>query len=184
MMIPPCLQCNIIIIFCACVVGCTVAPAEIAPTRVSKARELVDLGTWFLRKGDLSAAQAAFTLSLESAATAPALDGLGCVAFRSARVSEAELFFARAIDLDPDYGRAKANLALLYEQLGRTRDAEELYGGALGLSPEDPYARNNFGVFLADTQNARRGLFELKKAGTILSDGVIQKNIATVEEMP
>ena len=172
--------CGLVLMICGCVQQSQSPSTEHA----SKARELIGQGTWMLRRGNLAEAQAAFALSLDTAPSAQAFDGLGAVAFRGERYADAEKFFVRAVEFDPTYGRARANLALLYEQQGRAAEARGLFYSALESDPSDAPARNNFGAFLVESGHPSRGLFELRKAHALFADGTIERNIDKVERMP
>ncbi|MES0874376.1 type IV pilus biogenesis/stability protein PilW [Sinimarinibacterium thermocellulolyticum] len=54
----------------------------------------------------------------------------------------------RAIKQDPQFADAHAGIAYVYQRLGDPQRAEHHYRKALGLSPDDPALKNNFGVFL------------------------------------
>lgn len=54
----------------------------------------------------------------------------------------------RAVKQDPLSATAHAGLAFVYQRTGEATLAETHYRKAMGLSPDDPALKNNFGVFL------------------------------------
>lgn len=54
----------------------------------------------------------------------------------------------KAIEQNPDYLPAYKTLAYLYALLGLTEEAEEMYGEALEIKPDDPDLSNSYGAFL------------------------------------
>ena len=55
--------------------------------------------------------------------------------------------FENATALDPTYPSAWNNLAIGYEQLGRSEEAKKAYERALELAPKDQYIRDNYQEF-------------------------------------
>jgi Tfp pilus assembly protein PilF len=151
---------------------------------------LIDQGVAHLREGDTLRAASAFKLSAEVAPSAAALDGLGCVAMLNGHLKEAEQLFYQAVDLDPQYGQAYANLALLYEATGNDELARESFNQALELDPAIATTRNNYAAFLAqssavDHDRGERMLAaqaELLKAQALLEHPIIEENLKLLKE--
>ncbi len=54
----------------------------------------------------------------------------------------------RALDQNPRLAEAHSTIALAYDQLGQTDDAEKHYRRATQLAPDDPAVANSYAVFL------------------------------------
>ena len=130
-----------------------------------------------LRKSALPEAQAKFLLAYEMGAGAPALDGLGCTAFRAGRYDEAEKYMRQAIDADSGYATAKVNLATLFAHRGQPHLAESLYRAALRQHPQHYRGRNNFAVLLAERGEGRAALLQLRQALPFSASGPVSTNI-------
>lgn len=53
-----------------------------------------------------------------------------------------------AVKFDPELAEARANLAFVYQRLGRADEARKHYRKAVSLAPNNPNYRNAYGVFL------------------------------------
>lgn len=71
---------------------------------------------------------------------------------------------ANATRIDPDYAPAYSMLGLVYMQLGERNPANASFQKAVVLAPGDPEIRNNYGLFLCDTQQYPSGLTQLNMA--------------------
>ena len=71
---------------------------------------------------------------------------------------------ANATRVDPDYAPAYSMLGLVYMQLGERDRANTSFQKAVALAPGDPEIRNNYGLFLCDTQQYPSGLTQLNMA--------------------
>ncbi len=71
---------------------------------------------------------------------------------------------ANATRIDPDYAPAYSMLGLVYMQLGERDRANASFQRAVTLAPGDPEIRNNYGLFLCDTQQYQSGLVQLNMA--------------------
>jgi len=78
--------------------------------------------------------------------------------------SGAEDAYLRALKLDPDNARINANLAVLYEGMGRFQLAERHLRQAIYAEPESPAAHNNLGVVLYRMGNYDGALVEFNRA--------------------
>jgi type IV pilus assembly protein PilF len=54
----------------------------------------------------------------------------------------------KAVAFDPGNAQALSTLAILYEQINKTEEAEKYHRMAIKADPEDASAQNNFGAFL------------------------------------
>ena len=165
--------------------GCMVkVPA--GPSEEMAGGALVDQGVALMRTGDLDRAEAAFETAWEVARLTAAIDGLGCVAFLRGDHLTAEKYFLAAIDTDPEYYDSFANLALLYESIGKVSLAKRYYRTAIAGDPENFRARNNYAasIFDNDCEYFARGdaLFELLKAESLAKHPLIGENIVKVRE--
>ncbi len=145
-----------------------------------KALALIDQGTIALRQQKLDLAKGSFEAALEFSKSAAAFDGLGCVAFAEEDFTSAEDYFIRANRQDPAYANALANLALLYEKLGRSRAAYEMYQRAITQQPQNFRARNNFAAYLHDFNRTTDAKNELFKAMAIAKHPTILDNLKRI----
>lgn len=106
------------------------------------------LGTGCATTGDRPRTESA--ASREEAARINTDLGIGY--FRQGRMELALERLTRAVEQDRRYGRAHAALAVLYQQLDETDDAERHFRIALRLSERDPELWNTYGVFLCGQQ--------------------------------
>lgn len=125
-------------------------------------------------------AQVAFSAAYELAPQDPrVIDGLGCVAFQQGRLDSASRYFLSAMHIDPKYDRAYAHLALVAEKKGQYGEAGRLHKMALLVNPLNYRARNNYAIFLADSDKKLLARYELTKA-RIFSEAmepIIERNI-------
>jgi len=140
--------------------GCVLAPGasdpETAAYREQKIRMLLTEGNKQLGQGDrlgdwdsFDRAQAAYEAARElDSGDARIIDGLGCVAWRKGNPKLAEFYFKRAIELNADYDRPIAHLALVAESRGHRHASLELLRRALQLNPLNFRARNNYAALL------------------------------------
>lgn len=70
----------------------------------------------------------------------------------------------KALEKDPNNGRAHNALAFLYEKINHLDEARQHYETAVGLSPDDIGIQNNYGKFLCDRRQFERGLALLTQA--------------------
>jgi type IV pilus assembly protein PilF len=73
---------------------------------------------------------------------------LGIGYLRQGRTDLALERLQRAVDQDRSYARAHASLAVVYQQLGESVDAERHFRTALRLTGRDPELQNTYGAFL------------------------------------
>lgn len=148
-----------------------------------QALALVDKGTWYLRQGNLEQAQAAFEVANQIALSAQAYDGLGSVAMLQDQYKSAEIYFKRALQIDPNYTEALGNLALLYDQWQRTALASRYYSLALKADPANFRVRNNQAVFELEQGGGRsRAKHALFSAKALFDHPIIEKNLLVLEK--
>jgi len=164
-----------------------VAPPE--PTDTSGQQQvtrLIDQGTAHLRQAELDRAESAFSLALQITPFAPALDGLGCVAFMRGDFPRAERYFIEAYNLDSTYNNPLANLALVYEAQGRYSQARMMYQRAINTEPTSFRARNNLAGLLVDRRagfdDRAQAKDELLKASELLDHPLIENNLRQVSD--
>lgn len=71
------------------------------------------------------------------------LNGLGCYYFRKGEPELAKFYFQRAIEVDPNYDRAYAHLALIARDDGNIKAARELLRQAVAMNPLNYQQRSN-----------------------------------------
>jgi type IV pilus assembly protein PilF len=71
---------------------------------------------------------------------------------------------ANAVRINPDYAPAYSMYGLVYMQLGEQDEANRNFQKAVALAPNDPDIRNNYGLFLCETQQYQAGLNQLDLA--------------------
>ena len=163
--------------------GCLLpGPQPITVDRHQDSLKMIDQGTVLLRGGQLDRAQASFVVAFQLAPCSAALDGLGSVAYARGDFVEAEKLFKKAYEMDPTYGVALSNLALLYENQGFHARARSLYLQAEVLEPRNIRLKNNFAVFRAkrgDLAGSRESLLE---AAAIADNPIIEANVKSVQQ--
>jgi len=154
-------------------------------TQQQRALELIDQGALHLRQGELDRAKAAFTVAKNLAPLPQALDGLGAAAFLAGDYAAAQRYFVGAYKLDPSYSEALANLAILYEALEFTKEAQILYRRAISENPENYRARNNFAASLYDHNKIELNEVrsELLRAEALVQHPLILDNLKIIEDL-
>lgn len=71
---------------------------------------------------------------------------------------------ANAVRIDPQYAPAFSMYGLVYMQLGERHQANDSFQKAVALAPRDPDIRNNYGLYLCETQQYAAGLAQLNLA--------------------
>ncbi len=74
----------------------------------------------------------------------------GVDAFDQKRYADAVRFFRRATEVAPEDPRPRVNLALTFDRLGKTTQAEQHYRTALELNADEPRALANLGQLLGE----------------------------------
>ncbi len=88
---------------------------------------------------------------------------LGVIHHSRGRFSQAEHMFEEALRINPAYTEAALNLAVTYNDLGKYREARDVYAGAIANSKSqprqmDPFARGKIANMHARTADAYVGL--------------------------
>src|SRR5665213_934734 len=82
---------------------------------------------------------------------AGALVNLGTILFRMRKLADAEDYYLRAVQADPDYPLAHFNLGNLHDEQGRAEEARRYYLSAIRLNPR--YADAYFNLALLCERN-------------------------------
>ncbi|NDC37906.1 MAG: hypothetical protein EBZ48_07610 [Proteobacteria bacterium] len=149
------LRVAVVLIVSTVALGGCMQPAQRPALEQGKALQLIDQGTTQLRRGELEKAQASYQMAYDLAKLPQGLDGLGCVALLRGEYKLAEDYFKTAMEQDPTYQTPLANLALLYDLSGRSKEAKLFYRRAIDAQPLNARVRSNFGAFIADTEEGR-----------------------------
>ena len=106
-------------------------------------------------------------LAREQLAYADVYDMLGVIYHQQGRLIDAETVFKEALRINPAYTEAALNLAVTLNDLGKYRDAKEIYERAMAASKNsprhlDPFAKGKIANMHADVGAAYHavGLFE------------------------
>ena len=86
------------------------------------------------------------------------------IAQTGGQASEAETQYRLALAIDPKYGPALYNLAILRAADGATADALKLYREAIAANGKDANAHFNLGLLLRKTGDTKRGDAEIALA--------------------
>jgi len=89
---------------------------------------------------------------------------LAALYFQQGGIKTALDELANAVRIDPDYAPAYSVYGLVYMQLGERDKANRSFQQAIALAPNDPEIRNNYGLFLCETQQYQAGLNQLDLA--------------------
>lgn len=89
--------------------------------------------------------------------------------YRDGRLAVALEETQRALQIDPRYAPAHGLLGLIYMEIGDRREAEESFGRALRLEPDNSDILNNYGWFLCQSGREREsvGYFERAAANRL-----------------
>jgi Tfp pilus assembly protein PilF len=109
----------------------------------------VNLGTHYLRTGDLESAIGEFEKALAISEAPEAMSGLGTAHLQKGDPEKAASFFQRAIAIKPEDAAYHGNLGLAYKEAKQFGRAEEAYRLAIRLDPGDPAPRNNLATLYA-----------------------------------
>ena len=131
-------------------VGC-LAPRSLSPeylaNRETKIRQLLTKGVEQLQFPESDSVERAgrlFELARELDAGDPrVLDGLGCYYYRKGEPDLAKFYFQRALEVDSNYDRAVAHLALIARHDGNIEAARALLELAVRMNPLNYQQRNN-----------------------------------------
>jgi Tfp pilus assembly protein PilF len=84
---------------------------------------------------------------------------LGVISHAHGDFAQAEQYFEKAVDLNPNYTEAQLNLMVTYNDLGKYDAARQIYGqirhrGAGGLAKADPFAKGKIANMHAEISQA------------------------------
>ena len=99
-------------------------------------------------------------------ASAPLYEVQGLLLMRLGRDGESQVAFQKALEIDPNYGRAKAGIASLTAKAGDTAKALTLFDEAAKANPSDSspaYAAAQLAISSGDAAGARARLEEIVK---------------------
>ncbi|MCI5065288.1 hypothetical protein MRY87_06155 [bacterium] len=148
---------------------------------VRQAQALIDQGTLYLRQGALAEARGSFEVSYDTHISAAALDGLGCVAFLEGEIEQARDYFLAAYRFDPSYAQSLSNLALLYDYIGESEAALEVYTRAFQIQPGGSLAlRNNLGALFGELGHSEQAKNELFRSYAMHPNAITAKNLRQV----
>lgn len=137
-----------------------------------------------ITEAGLDRAEAAFLVAHQlDPLDARAIDGLGCVALRRQQYDVAIKHFQRALQLQPDYDRPFAHLALVAHARGHDAAAKALLERALRMNPLNYRTRNNYAVFLASPGGERYRAFRELHAAAASAGGrktVVERNLVSL----
>ena len=83
-------------------------------------------------------------------------DMLGVIYHQQGRLTDAEIMFQRALGLNPNYTEAALNLAVTYNDLGKYKEAKDIYARAMSVSKNAPKQLDPFRQG-KNREHARRG---------------------------
>lgn len=86
-------------------------------------------------------------------------DMLGVIYHQQGRLTDAQTMFQKALALNPNYTEAALNLAVTYNDLGKYKEAKEIYGRAMSVSKSapkqlDPFAKGKIANMHAEVGGA------------------------------
>ena len=117
-----------VILLSACLIvpACSWLPRPVTFHDPLTAHEHVVLGETYLKQGHLEPAAHEFEAAVKREPRhVPALVALGNLAFQSQSWDQAELFYRRALQIDPNHAAAANNLAMIYLTRGEQFDEIE-----------------------------------------------------------
>jgi tetratricopeptide (TPR) repeat protein len=89
---------------------------------------------------------------------------LGNVFYDDARPMEARMNYEKALELNPEFNKARINLAMLYAETADPDTALILLEEAVRIDPDDPKAYNNIGMIYYSKDNYDRAVKAYSRA--------------------
>jgi tetratricopeptide (TPR) repeat protein len=129
-----------------------------------KVRNLMALAKEHYAKGELAQAEIYLSqVAREHRQFADLHNMLGVIAHGQGRFPDAESHFEEALKINPSYTEAALNLAVTYNDLGKYRQAKEVYAQAMAHSKDeprqlDPFAKGKLANMHAEVGDAYHGL--------------------------
>lgn len=117
------------------------------------------------RFGDLEGAVATAQMAVAfDGLNARAHYALGLSLAQSRQSDSAQIAFAKAVELEPEFADAWVNLGVVQKDLGALTAANESYAHALTISPDDAIVHNNYGNLLLAQGNLEQAQVSYEKA--------------------
>jgi Flp pilus assembly protein TadD len=140
-----------------------------------------NLGTYYWKRGRNAEAYHCFTESLRFKQRPAAFYHVGLVLTALHRSSEATEFFAKAVELEPDYIPARASLAENLSDHGKNEEAARQYREVLRQDPNQADAHCNLAYVLAAQGQSAEAMSELQQALRLRpSDAVSHCNLGNL----
>jgi Flp pilus assembly protein TadD len=110
-------------------------------------------------------------------------NNFGAELVKQGRLDDAVTEFRSAIQSDPRYAAAHANLAYTYDRLGRVDEAVAAYKETVALDPKNAIAFNNLGVLYVK-KNAYEDAIQAFEEGLKAdpSNALLQQNLASAKK--
>jgi tetratricopeptide (TPR) repeat protein len=147
--------------------ACVEEAARLAGEMGIGAEELVNLSVDEIdaRKYDFAyVLSLAAVQDLKGEKKAVTFSNAGLAAQSIGKLEEAEEFYKKAIEIDPNIAEAYYNYANLFEKLGRKLEAAEHYKKAIEIDPKYAWAHCNYGVLLVELDRKTEAEEHYKKA--------------------
>jgi len=161
--------------------GDTVEPVEREKIS-SKAARAFEKGAEEFNKGNGKKAFEEFEEAVnEDDHYAEAWEHMGIIRHSEDRLDEAEEYFRKSIEIDPNSFRALADLGTILLLKGDPAGAKELYERAILIRPNDPQPRTQMGMALFQLEEFSRALEHLAIAKTIDPEHFSQPQILAAE---
>jgi tetratricopeptide (TPR) repeat protein len=90
------------------------------------------------------------------------LNNLGAACIYTEKYELGEKYLQRSLELKPAYASALKNMALIYKQQNRTKEAVDFYGKYLDQKPFDTDTRYDFALYLTKVGNWQKAAYELR----------------------
>ncbi|PKN53888.1 MAG: hypothetical protein CVU56_29505 [Deltaproteobacteria bacterium HGW-Deltaproteobacteria-14] len=149
----------------------------------SRAVGLAVHGGELLRAGLDDQAIAAYGEALQAWPAYPlALNELGAIYAKKKELARAEALLQQALQLDPEFTAARANLAEVQRRMGRFPAAIESYHAVLDASPEDPDAHYGLAAAFARAGDKPAARWAMERYLKLVGDDAEGPRVAEVEE--
>lgn len=148
----------------AAAAACRALVADPGLTGADMARARLGLGLALRKQGDVDTAIAEFTKSIETNATAAALNERGIANVQKGRINDAIADFDAAIKSDGKLGDAFNNRAYTFYKLGKRKEALADAERAVALLPDKAYVWDTRGAIQEAMGNTRDAISDYEKA--------------------
>lgn len=127
--------------------GCGLWVALLGLVGTSWAKNFLNAGDIYLKKGDIEAARALYAEAIEVEGDSyKALQSMGMLYTRLGEHEKAKEYYEKALALSPENSLVFNNLGLAYDKAGDLSRAERCFEKALALKPTSYQAMNNLGM--------------------------------------